>query len=65
VGSRDPTIRESNIEQFVHVPHDNHVAVKEDDPLRGFLLAAIQMIEGGHTSKPTRPNTLQSTTFVS
>jgi hypothetical protein len=34
VGSRDPTIGEVDIEQFVHVSHDDHVTVEENDPLR-------------------------------
>lgn len=42
VGSRDPTIREVNIEEFVHVSHDDHVAIEEDDPLWGSLLVASQ-----------------------
>ena len=36
MGRRDPTIGEINIEQFVHVSHDDHIAIKENDPLRGY-----------------------------
>lgn len=34
MSSRDPTIGEIDIEQFVHVSHDNHIAIEEDDPLK-------------------------------
>ena len=35
MGSRDPTFREIDIKKFVHVFHNDHVAVKEYDPLQG------------------------------
>lgn len=31
--SRDPAIRDIDFEQFVHVPHDDHIAIDEDDSL--------------------------------
>lgn len=58
VGGRNPTIREINIKQFVHVSHDDHVTIEEDDPLRGSLSAAHK-IGRGRTSKSARPNPLR------
>jgi len=43
VGSRDPTIRENEIEELVHVPHHDHVAINKDDPLQTSLSTAAQV----------------------
>ena len=63
MSSRDPTIGEIDVEKFVHVFHDDHVTVKENDSLRGYLLEILQD-RVCRTSKSTKLNPLQKTRFV-
>jgi len=38
VGGRDPAVREIDIEQLIHISHDDHITVEENNPLEGVFV---------------------------
>jgi len=45
MGGRDPAVREIDIEQLIHISHDDHVTIEENDPLEGVFVGLPVRLE--------------------